>query len=66
MKIQPCKTQSQFRGERPLVPFVRAALLALAATITLSGCASFQMWGQKSSGSPGTVGGAFNIPLGGK
>jgi len=43
---------------------VCAGLLALAAAVAMSGCANFHMWGQKSSGSPGSMGGAFNIPLG--
>jgi hypothetical protein len=66
MKIQPRKSQSRFRGKRPPLAFACASLLALAASITLTGCASFRMWGQKSSGSPGSVGGALNIPFGGK
>jgi len=44
--------------------FVCASLLALVAGIALAGCAHFQAWGQKTSGSPATMGGAFNIPLG--
>jgi len=41
-----------------------AGLLVLAAAVALAGCANFQAWGQKTSGSPATMGGAFNIPFG--
>jgi hypothetical protein len=51
---------------RPLLAFACSGLLALAASLTLTGCASFQMWGQKTSSTPATMGGAFNIPFGGK
>jgi hypothetical protein len=49
---------------RPLLAPACAGLLALGAAVALAGCANFQAWGQKTSGSPATMGGAFNIPLG--
>ena len=60
--------QTRGRGRAARAASAGAGLLLLAAVaaaaIALSGCASFQAWGQKSSGSPASMGGAFNIPLG--
>ncbi|MDR1010343.1 MAG: hypothetical protein LBM04_04310 [Opitutaceae bacterium] len=49
-------------------PVRRACLLALAAAtcLLMSGCETFRAWGEKSSSTPGTVGGSMSIPLGKK
>ena len=50
----------------PFLPRLCALVLITAGCLLLAGCETFRMWGEKSSSTPGTVGGSMSIPLGKK